>query len=58
MKPSEVVEVRIIMPCKNGNHEVVLKVEKSFDSMCGDSDFALVCDDNKIKIIFPETEGV
>lgn len=55
-KPCEITEVKITVPCKDGNHEVVLKVEKYFDSMRQDSDFAILCDDPTIQIVYLEDE--
>ncbi len=52
--PCEVLEIKLVVPCKDGNHEIVLKVEKYFDSIRQDSDFVVRCDDPAIQIIYPE----
>ena len=51
-QPCEVWHYKLVVPCKDGNHEIALRVEKYFDSMRQDSDAALVCDDEAIELVF------
>ena len=50
-KPCEVWRYKLVVPCREGNHEIVLRVEKYFDSMRNDSDFVLVCDDETLQLV-------
>ncbi|MDO8523152.1 MAG: hypothetical protein Q7S12_02610 [bacterium] len=50
-KPCDIRHYKLVVPCKGGNHEIALRVEKYFDSMWQDSDHVLVCDDVSVELV-------
>ena len=50
-KPCVVWRYKLVIPCKDRNHEIALRVEKYFDSMRQDSDSVLVCDDESLRLV-------